>query len=142
MGLFIRFSVPSRSIYLPLALCLLFTPFLALPSHAQTSTSAPAAAVPVTRFQLANGLTVIVKTDRRAPTAAHMLWVRVGSMDEVDGTSGVAHVLEHMMFKGTADLKPGEFSVAWPRWGAARMPSPHVTPPVFTSRFRPTSLRT
>ena len=64
----------------------------------------------IEQFTLANGLTVIVKPDRRAPTAVHMLWVRVGSMDEVDGTSGVAHVLEHMMFKGTATLKPGEFS--------------------------------
>ena len=61
-------------------------------------------------FTLGNGLTVIVKPDHRAPTAAHMLWVRVGSMDEVDGTSGVAHVLEHMLFKGTAAVKPGEFS--------------------------------
>ncbi len=65
---------------------------------------------PVSQFTLANGLTVIVKPDRRAPTAVHMLWVRVGSLDEVDGTSGVAHVLEHMMFKGTKTLKPGEFS--------------------------------
>jgi zinc protease len=64
----------------------------------------------VTRFTLANGLTVIVKPDRRAPTAVQMLWVRVGAMDEVDGTSGVAHALEHMMFKGTAKLAPGEFS--------------------------------
>ena len=66
--------------------------------------------VPVTQFTLANGLTVIVKPDRRAPTAVHMLWLRVGAIDEVDGTSGVAHVLEHMMFKGTDTLKPGEFS--------------------------------
>ncbi len=64
----------------------------------------------VSQFTLPNGLTVIVKPDRRAPTAVHMLWVRVGAMDEVDGTSGVAHVLEHMMFKGTASLRPGEFS--------------------------------
>ena len=62
------------------------------------------------QFTLANGMTVIVKPDRRAPTAVHMLWMRVGAMDEVDGTTGVAHVLEHMMFKGTPDLKPGEFS--------------------------------
>lgn len=62
------------------------------------------------QFTLANGMTLIVKPDRRAPTAVHMLWVRVGSIDEVDGTSGVAHVLEHMMFKGTPDVKPGEFS--------------------------------
>ena len=64
----------------------------------------------VEQFTLANGLTVIIKPDRRSPTAAHMLWVRVGSIDEVDGTSGVAHVLEHMLFKGTATTKPGEFS--------------------------------
>ncbi|MDP2094011.1 MAG: pitrilysin family protein, partial [Hydrogenophaga sp.] len=55
-------------------------------------------------------MTLIVRPDRRAPTVAHMLWVRVGSMDEVDGTSGVAHALEHMLFKGTPSLKPGEFS--------------------------------
>ena len=64
----------------------------------------------VEQFTLANGMTVIVKPDHRAPTVAHMLWVRVGSMDEVDGTSGVAHALEHMMFKGTPTVKPGEFS--------------------------------
>ncbi|MBS4018782.1 MAG: insulinase family protein [Dechloromonas sp.] len=59
---------------------------------------------------LDNGLKVIVKEDRRAPTAVHMVWYRVGSMDEVDGTSGVAHVLEHMMFKGTPTVGPGEFN--------------------------------
>ncbi|MCE2774752.1 MAG: insulinase family protein, partial [Burkholderiaceae bacterium] len=59
---------------------------------------------------LANGLTLVVKPDRRAPTAVHMLWVRVGSMDEVDGHSGVAHVLEHMLFKGTPSVPAGEFS--------------------------------
>ncbi|KAB2938891.1 MAG: insulinase family protein [Rhodocyclaceae bacterium] len=59
---------------------------------------------------LANGLRIIVQEDRRAPTAVHMVWYRAGSMDETDGTSGVAHVLEHMMFKGTRTLKPGEFN--------------------------------
>ena len=59
---------------------------------------------------LANGLTLVVKPDRRAPTAVHMLWVRVGSMDEVDGHSGLAHVLEHMLFKGTPTVPAGEFS--------------------------------
>ncbi|MCE1171436.1 MAG: insulinase family protein [Azovibrio sp.] len=59
---------------------------------------------------LANGLKVVVKEDHRAPVVAHMVWYRVGSMDEVDGTSGVAHLLEHMMFKGTPKVGPGEFS--------------------------------
>ncbi|MPM28108.1 putative zinc protease [bioreactor metagenome] len=61
-------------------------------------------------FTLKNGMQLIVKPDRRAPTAVHMVWVRVGAMDEVDGTSGVAHALEHMMFKGTAKIAPGQFS--------------------------------
>lgn len=59
---------------------------------------------------LGNGMKVVVKEDRRAPVVAHMVWYRVGSMDEVDGTSGVAHLLEHMMFKGTPKVGPGEFS--------------------------------
>ncbi|MFT4242882.1 MAG: pitrilysin family protein [Acidovorax sp.] len=62
------------------------------------------------QFTLKNGMQLIVQPDRRAPTAVHMVWVRVGSMDEVDGTTGVAHLLEHMMFKGTKTLPPGEFS--------------------------------
>lgn len=62
------------------------------------------------QFTLANGMHLIVKPDRRAPTAVHMLWLRVGSMDEVDGSSGVAHVLEHMLFKGTPAVSVGEFS--------------------------------
>jgi zinc protease len=60
--------------------------------------------------KLANGLRVIVKEDRRAPTAVQMVWYRAGSMDEKDGTSGVAHVLEHLMFKATKNLKSGEFN--------------------------------
>ncbi len=59
---------------------------------------------------LKNGLRVIVKEDRRAPTAVQMVWYRVGSIDEVDGASGVAHALEHMMFKGTPSVGPGEFN--------------------------------
>lgn len=61
-------------------------------------------------FTLGNGMTLIVKPDRRAPTVAHMVWVRVGAIDEVDGTSGVAHALEHMLFKGTPSVPAGEFS--------------------------------
>ena len=59
---------------------------------------------------LKNGLRVIVKEDHRAPTAVQMVWYRIGSTDEVDGASGVAHVLEHMMFKGTPSVGPGEFN--------------------------------
>lgn len=59
---------------------------------------------------LSNGLKVIVKEDHRAPTVAHMVWYRAGSIDEIDGTTGVAHVLEHMMFKGTKKVGPGEFN--------------------------------
>ncbi|CAM3764331.1 M16 family metallopeptidase [Polynucleobacter antarcticus] len=61
-------------------------------------------------YQLANGLKLIVRQDNRAPTVAHMVWYRAGSIDEVNGRTGVAHVLEHMMFKGTDKVKSGEFS--------------------------------
>ena len=64
----------------------------------------------VQEFRLANGLKVIVKEDHRAPTVAHMVWYRTGSMDEHNGTTGVAHVLEHMMFQGTKAVKAGDFS--------------------------------
>ncbi len=83
--------------------------FLCLALSVQAQNRTPTTE-PVTRFTLANGMEVIIQPERRAPTAVHMLWVRVGAMDEVDGTSGVAHVLEHMMFKGTPSLAPGEFS--------------------------------
>ncbi len=59
---------------------------------------------------LPNGMKLIVKEDHRAPSAVHMVWYRSGAMDETDGVSGVAHVLEHMMFKGTRKVGPGEFN--------------------------------
>jgi zinc protease len=60
--------------------------------------------------RLANGLRVIVKEDHRAPTVVSMVWYKAGSIDEFNGTTGVAHVLEHMMFKGTQAVPGGEFS--------------------------------
>jgi zinc protease len=82
---------------------------LAVAIAAACATAGHATANPHERT-LANGLRVIVKEDSRAPTVAHLVWYRVGSMDESDGTSGVAHVLEHMMFKGTKAVGPGDFS--------------------------------
>ena len=61
-------------------------------------------------YRLANGLKLIVREDHRAPTVAHMVWYKAGSMDETNGRTGVAHVLEHMMFKGTHTVKSGDFS--------------------------------
>jgi zinc protease len=59
---------------------------------------------------LANGLKVVVKEDHRAPVVVQQIWYKAGSMDESTGTTGVAHVLEHMMFKGTKAVPAGEFS--------------------------------
>ncbi len=64
----------------------------------------------ITRFVLANGLEVVVIPDRRAPVVTHMIWYRVGSADEEQGKSGIAHFLEHLMFKGTAKNPGGKFS--------------------------------
>lgn len=59
---------------------------------------------------LANGLKVIVREDHRAPVLVQQIWYKAGSMDELTGKTGVAHVLEHLMFKGTKSVPAGEFS--------------------------------
>jgi len=59
---------------------------------------------------LPNGLRIIVKEDHRSPVVVSQLWYRIGAQDEPDGLTGISHVLEHMMFKGTQRLKPNEFS--------------------------------
>nr|WP_242007087.1 pitrilysin family protein [Candidatus Nitrotoga sp. AM1P] len=59
---------------------------------------------------LSNGLKVIVKEDHRAPVIVQQIWYRAGSMDENIGVTGIAHVLEHMMFKGTKNVPVGQFS--------------------------------
>nr|WP_244519138.1 pitrilysin family protein [Paracoccus alcaliphilus] len=64
----------------------------------------------VTHFTLPNGLETVVIQDHRAPVVVQMLWYRIGSADERPGKSGIAHYLEHLMFKGTDKLQPGEFS--------------------------------
>ncbi len=64
----------------------------------------------ISHFTLANGLEVVVIPDHRAPVATHMLWYKVGSADETPGKSGLAHFLEHLMFKGTAKNPAGRFS--------------------------------
>lgn len=61
-------------------------------------------------FTLRNGLQVVVITDRRAPVVTHMVWYRVGAADEPRGHSGIAHFFEHLMFKGTREIAPGEFA--------------------------------
>ena len=64
----------------------------------------------VTDVTLENGMRVLVHEDHRAPVMVSQVWYRAGAMDEFNGTTGVAHVLEHMMFKGTQSVPPGEFS--------------------------------
>lgn len=85
----------------PTGLALLAAAALALPA---------AAAEDVTSFTLDNGLQVVVIEDNRAPVVVQMVWYRVGSADEPKGKSGIAHYLEHLMFKGTDELASGEFS--------------------------------
>ena len=64
----------------------------------------------VSHAKLANGLEIVVIPDRRAPVVTHMVWYRVGGADEPRGKSGIAHFLEHLMFKGTEKIAPGDFS--------------------------------
>ncbi|HEY7248289.1 MAG TPA: pitrilysin family protein [Xanthobacteraceae bacterium] len=69
-----------------------------------------AAGPDISHFTLSNGLEVVVIPDHRVPVATHMVWYKVGSADETPGKSGLAHFLEHLMFKGTAKNPAGRFS--------------------------------
>jgi zinc protease len=74
------------------------------------ATRADALGLQVSEFKLANGLQVVVIPDRRTPVVTHMVWYNVGSADETPGKSGLAHFLEHLMFKGTDKNPGGKFS--------------------------------
>ena len=73
--------------------------------------AAPASAAPkISSFELDNGMQGVVIEDNRAPVVTHMVWYRVGAADEPPGKSGIAHYLEHLMFKGTDEIPEGAFS--------------------------------
>ena len=84
-----------------LALVFPLSPFLAAAASADDQ---------VTHFTLENGMDVVVIEDHRAPVVVHMVWYRAGSADEPAGVSGIAHFLEHLMFKRTETIETGEFS--------------------------------
>ena len=79
----------------------------------QTASAEPRA----TEFKLQNGMDVVVIPDHRAPVVTHMVWYRVGAADEPKGVSGIAHFLEHLMFKSTDKIAVGEFSKIISRLG-------------------------
>jgi zinc protease len=82
---------------------------LTAPAFAQQSPK-PAETWKPETFELANGMKAVVLPDHRAPVVTHMLWFRVGAADEVKGKSGLAHFLEHLMFKATDKIPAGEYS--------------------------------
>ena len=80
-------------------------------TRAEMKTDLPEVFAPnVESFALDNGMEVVVIPDRRAPVVTHMVWYKVGAADEPPGQSGIAHYLEHLMFRGTKNLADGEFS--------------------------------
>ena len=83
-------------------LCILLIGFVTLPALAAQGR--------IEEFRLDNGMKVIVQPDHRAPVVVSQVWYKVGSSCELPGTTGVSHVLEHMMFKGTKHVAPDEFS--------------------------------
>lgn len=88
--------------------CLVALTLSALSQHAEAQTTVTAP--PPATFTLSNGMQVVVIADRRTPVVTQMVWYKVGSADETPGKSGLAHFLEHLMFKGTANHPAGEFS--------------------------------
>jgi zinc protease len=103
-------SLPQRG-RRAIAGCLLLATALAAPPAAQAEATGQAQQQQqeVENFLLNNGMEVVVIPDHRAPIVTHMIWYKVGSADEPAGKSGIAHFFEHLMFKGTATHKAGEF---------------------------------
>jgi zinc protease len=101
-------TMPKKFLLFVAALMLITTDFV--PAHANPTR-------PVSEFKLANGLTLVVVPDNRAPVVTHMIYVRAGAADEPPGKSGIAHFLEHLMFKSTEKLKSNEFSEIVARLG-------------------------
>lgn len=92
--------------------------FLSLPAEAEpVDLGAVTIAPDASTFTLDNGLQVVVIPDRRAPIVTHMIWYRIGSADEPSGKSGIAHYLEHLMFKGTEANPGNSFSTTIARLG-------------------------
>ncbi|MBM1632634.1 insulinase family protein [Sulfitobacter mediterraneus] len=83
------------------ALAAVFLPFATVHANANEA---------VSHFTLENGMDVVVVEDHRAPVVQQMVWYRAGSADEPKGASGVAHFLEHLLFKATDKMESGEFS--------------------------------
>jgi zinc protease len=98
-----RLSTPSMALLMMLASTL-----QTVPAQAQTRAS---------EFTLSNGMQVVVIPDHRAPVVTHMVWYKVGAADEPKGVSGIAHFLEHLMFKSTEKIAIGEFSKIISRLG-------------------------
>ncbi len=84
---------------------------------ASSPLAAEQAGTEIADFTLANGLELVVIPDHRAPVVTHMIWYKVGAADETPGKSGLAHFLEHLMFKGTAKNPTGKFSQVVARIG-------------------------
>lgn len=95
-----RFTSLSAAAFLAAALCVI----------AGLSEARAAFLPDVATFTLGNGMQVVVIPDRRQPVVTHMLWYKVGSADETQGKSGLAHFLEHLLFKGTQKNPAGRFS--------------------------------
>lgn len=85
-------------------------PAAAAPSEEDIAELVAASGLTVETFTLKNGMDVVVIPDHRMPVVTHMVWYKIGAADEVAGKSGLAHFLEHLMFKGTKKIGPGEYS--------------------------------
>src|SRR5438045_2542819 len=97
-----------------------------LPAYAGSALAQSSKPQPPANFTLQNGLQVVVIPDHRTPVVTQMIWYKVGSADETPGKSGLAHFLEHLMFKGTTQHPAGEFSETVRRVGGNEHAFPSV----------------
>lgn len=101
MSFFSRHPLTGAAVTFSLPVVLMFAMLAAAPARAASGAM---------EFKLGNGMQVVVIPDRRVPVVTHMVWYRVGAADDPWGKSGIAHFLEHLMFKATGKIKSGEFT--------------------------------
>ncbi|MEM8921547.1 MAG: pitrilysin family protein, partial [Pseudomonadota bacterium] len=104
------YVIPGRMEWVSRFWCGVFAIATLFAVQIQTASAEPSSDWAPETFSLDNGMQVVVLPDHRVPVVTHMVWYRVGAVDEAPGKSGIAHFFEHLMFKATDEIPAGEFS--------------------------------
>ena len=129
---------PAAALLMLALACVCPSPAAAQSGASMANAAPPKLELAYTQFTLPNGLTVILHEDHSVPVISTNMWYHVGSARERTGRTGFAHLFEHLMFMGSAHVKPGEFDDLLERTGGTNNGSTEKTRPTTGSTFRQT----